>query len=479
MIYTKFRRPRLALLSSLMVAVLFCAMQASAQTTTGSVYGSAADSSGAVIPNAAIVLNNVETNAVLATKTSDSGAYVFPVVDPGTYKVTATMPGFSSETLKDLRLSANQNINASFILKAGSVDTIVEVEAGTTLVDTRESQLGQTIDQKQIQDLPLVGRSAYALVQLVPGITKYAASAQIGDSNGTEFSTNGIRPNFNSFYLDGAFDTSFYRGGGNVIPNPDALQEFRILTTNFDAEFGRYPGAVVNAITRSGTNTFHGTAYDYLRNNIFNAKNYFSTTGVSKLIYNVFGGGLGGPIVNDKIFFFGSYQGLRINETTQIFPSSITLPTAAERNGDFRQSTKKPNGPFCGTQYVICPTAFDKVSVKILDQYVPLGINGTSVAPQQSAPSPTRADQGTGRLDYQLSQAHKLQLTYFNSLGSGYNRTAGSNSLLDYSGITTYSNQSNYAIGDTWIASPRAVNSLIAFYSHSKTGSRKIGRAHV
>ena len=474
MIFTKIRRPVLSMLPIMLAIVLFGAMQASGQTTTGSVYGSATDSSGAVLPNAAIVLTNVETNAILTTKTSSSGAYVFPVVNPGAYKATATMPGFSSVTLNDIRLSANQNVNASFTLKAGSVDTIVEVEAGTTLVDTRESQLGQTIDQKQIQDLPLVGRSAYALVQLVPGITKYAASAQIGDSGGTQFSTNGIRPNFNSFYLDGAFDTSFYRGGGNVIPNPDALQEFRILTTNFDAEFGRYPGAVVNAITRSGTNDFHGTAYDYLRNNIFNAKNYFSTTGVSKLVYNVFGGGVGGPVINDKFFFFGSYQGLRINETTQIFPSSITLPTAAERTGDFRQSTKKPTGPFCGTQYVICPTALDPVSVKILNQYVPLGINGTSVAEQQSAPSPTRADQGTGRIDYQLSQTHKLQLTYFNSLGTGYNRTAGSNNLLNYSGITTYSNQSNYALGDTWVASPTAVNSLIAFYSHTKTGSRNI-----
>ena len=132
-----------------------------------------------------------------------------------------------------------------------------------------------TIDQQRIVDLPLAGRNTYDLVQLVPGITQYAASSQIGDNSGTQFSTNGLRTNFNSFYLDGSYDTSFFRGGGNIVPNPDALQEFRILTSNFDSEFGRYPGAVVNVITRTGANKYHGTLFEFLRNNVVQREELF------------------------------------------------------------------------------------------------------------------------------------------------------------------------------------------------------------
>ena len=221
-------------------------LPASGQTVTGSIYGTIGDTTGAIIPQATVTVTNVDTGQTLSTKSNASGAFVFPVVDPGTYKVTTSVEGFETMTQNDLRLSANQNINASFKLRAGAVQSVVTVDAGTTMVDTRESQLGETIDQRRIQDLPLVGRSSYDLVQTVAGVTNYAASAQIGDNNGTQFSVNGLRPNLNSYYLDGSYDNEFERGGGNIMPNPDALQEFRLLTTNFDAEFGRYPGGVVN-----------------------------------------------------------------------------------------------------------------------------------------------------------------------------------------------------------------------------------------
>ena len=280
----------------------------SGQTVTGSIYGNVADTTGAIIPGATVTVKNDATGQTLSTQSTGEGAFLFPVLDPGTYTVSTSVKGFESVTQKDLRLSANQNLNASFALHPGSVATQVTVDASTTLVDTRESQVGETIDQKRIEDLPLVGRSAYDLVQTVTGVTNYTPSAQIGDNNGTQFSVNGLRTNFNSYYLDGSFDNEFERGGGNVMPNPDALQEFRLLTTDFDAEFGRYPGGVVNVITRSGTNEFHGVAYDYLRNTVLNAHNHF-INGVSPLVYNVFGGGVGGPILRSKAFFYGELRG--------------------------------------------------------------------------------------------------------------------------------------------------------------------------
>jgi hypothetical protein len=301
---------------------------------TGSVYGTVSDTTGAIISEADVTVTNTDTGQSLSTKSNASGAFVFPALDPGNYRVSTSVTGFDRVTQQDLRLSANQNINAKFILHAGSIATEVTVDAGTTLVDTRESQLGETIDQRRIQDLPLVGRSAYDLVQTVTGVTNYSPSAPIGDNVGTQFSVNGLRSNLNSYYLDGSYDNVFARGGGNLMPNPDAIQEFRLLTTNFDAEFGRYPGGVVNVITRSGTNLFHGVAYDYLRNTILNAHNYF-TTGASPLVYNVFGGAIGGPVLRNKAFFYVTYEGTRISSPTTVTSSSLVVPTAAETDGRF------------------------------------------------------------------------------------------------------------------------------------------------
>lgn len=456
-------------------AIVAAIPSSSGQTVTGSIYGTVADTTGAVIPGATVVVKNVATGQTLSTRSNGGGTFLFPVLDPGTYAITTSVDGFESVTQQDLRLSANQNLNASFALHAGSVATKVTVDATTTLVDTRESQVGETIDQQRIQDLPLVGRSAYDLVQTVAGVTNYTSSAQIGDNNGTQFSVNGLRTNFNSYYLDGSFDNEFERGGGNVMPNPDALQEFRLLTTDFDAEFGRYPGGVVNVITRSGTNEFHGVAYDYLRNTVLTAHNYF-ISGVSPLVYNVFGGGVGGPILREKAFFYGSYEGTRISSPTVITSSSIVVPTLAERSGDFSADSAQvkaslTNLTTCGNPYIICPTALDPVVQRML-ALVPVGAPANSATPgappQQSEASPTSQNEGALRLDYQLNNAHKLQFTYFNSQGTGYDLNAQGNGILDYSGDTNYSAQYNYVLGDTWIISPRAVNSLRIFDTLNK-----------
>lgn len=475
--YPLARLRGLARLSAAILAILFTTSIALvAQTTTGSIYGTVTDASGAVIPGATITVTNPQTNETLTAKSNNDGAFVFPVVNPGTYKATATMAGFSTVTQTDLRVASNQNVNSSFTLSAGEVNSEVTVTAGAALIDTRESQIAETVDQKRIVDLPLSTRNAYDLVTLVPGITQYAAGAQIGDNGGTQFSTNGTRPNFNSFYLDGAYNTSFFRGGGNIVPAPDALEQFRIITSNFDAEFGRYPGAVVNTITRSGSNKWHGVAYDYLRNAIFNGRNYFTQAGTARaqFIYNVFGGGVGGPAIHDKLFFFLSYQGTRIRQVTTINPGAIVVPTDLERAGNFTASSVKPNTSICPG--FICPT--DPVTQNIL-KYVPRAdpsqttftSGGAPIAhpAQQQLPNPVIGDQGVGRITWNMNAAHALSFTYFNSQGKGFNRTAGSNQLLAYSGNSTYAGQSNYVLTDRWIISPHAVNTATAFYTLNKT----------
>jgi hypothetical protein len=299
----------------------------------------------------------------------------------------------------------------------------------------------------------------------VPGVTDYGAQNAGGNQFGTTFSVNGTRTNQDSFYLDGAFDSSLFITGGNLLPNPDALLEFRLLTNNFDAEFGRFPGGVVNVVTRSGGNAFHGSLYDYLRNNVLNSKNYFQTT-ITPLKQNQFGGTFGGPILHDKAFFFGSYEGLRILTPTIIAPTSISTPTPAEAGGDFSalSPANQPNVSCNGVHGVICPNQLDPVAQALLKQ-VPLANSTTGLTPQQSAAGNTTANQYLIRLDYAWTKSHQLSGTFFQSLSDSENANQGGNQILAYSGGQSTDNQTNVAISDVWTISPNKLNTFRPFYT--------------
>ncbi len=445
-------------------------MPGRAQTTTGSIYGTVTDQGGNLVPNAAVTITEVQTGITHTVQTNGSGNYVFPSVAAGDYKVATAATGFGTQTQSGLHVDANQNANASFVLAVGSQSQNVTVTSGVTLVDTRESQLGETVDQTRIEDLPPNGRDVSSLVQLIPGITAYGAQNPGGNQYGTTFSVNGSRTNEDSFYLDGAFDTSLFITGGNLLPNPDALQEFRLLTNNFDAEFGRFPGGVVNVLTRSGTNSFHGTVYDYLRNNDLNLKNYFNTT-ITPLKQNQFGGTIGGPILHDKAFFFGSYEGLRITTPTIITTGSLTTPTPAEAAGNFSALNPSQwpmlNGvPYScnGVQGVICPNLLDPVAQNLLKQ-VPLANPVTGQTPQQSASGNTSANQYLIHIDDQIAPSHQLSGMFFQSKSNNNNPNQGGNQILDYSGGTSTDNQTNVAITDVWTISPTKLNTFRPFYT--------------
>ena len=476
---------------------------AHAQTTTGSIYGTVGDSTGAVIPDASVTAKNVQNGFTNTVSSNASGDYVFPNLAPGNYTVSAQAAGFKSTTETGIVLDANQNVHVIIKLPIGATSETVSVSASTTLVDTRESQLGSTIDQKRLQNLPITGgsRDSYDLVQLSPGVTSYSENANspyVGDPVGATFSTNGIWPHDNSFYLDGADNRSVYRPGGNYAPNPDALQEFRLLSSNFDAEFGDMPGAVVNMITRSGSNDFHGELYDFDRNNIFATTTEFIAGPPAHLRQNQFGGTAGGPILHNKLFFFFAYQGLRIAtdavlpQNTGIMPTgpagTATGDTAGaspggERSGDF--STDKVI-PKCGPKTYPCPgTAgnpdttpgtipaayLDPVAVNIVKQYlpVPATFNGTSggPTPQQTANEPVTSDQYLGRGDYQLTDAHRLTFMYFHESGSQLT-PVDSQPILDYAGTNITDSQTNEIATDTWVISPTKLNSLRVYYSGNR-----------
>jgi hypothetical protein len=379
------------------------------------------------------------------------------------------MSGFDSQTQENIRLDAHQNVHVSFVLLVGSIEQNMIVEAATTQVDTRESQIGDTVDQKRIRDLPLNGRNAYDLVQIVPGVTNYLPDVATGSRVGTQLTINGITHD-TAYYLDGAYNTDVQLGG-NLLPNPDALQEFRVLTSNYDAEFGRLAGGVVDAITRSGTNQYHGLTYNYLRNNIFNAKNWFLTS-VAPLRQNQFGGNFGGPtsMTDHHGFFFFSYQGLRIRQPANVASSSLVTPTALERIGDFRSTpaTSRPNISCHGVQYTICPDLLDPVAQNLL-KFVPVG--DSAIGPnyghptQQSANNNLDANQLMVRVDYQLRQSHQLSGMYFQSRGTSNNPTIGNNQIVSYAGMQNYEGQYNGVASDVWTISPTRVNSLRTYYS--------------
>ena len=465
--------------AAIVAVFLFAQASAVAQTTTGSIYGSVVDPSGAVIPNATVTATNTATGATQTRTSNAAGEYTFPALDPGNYAVTAKVSGFQTVNQQGIVLSSNQNLHANFALKIGTSDASVTVDADTTLVDTREAQLAETIDQKQIEDLPLVNRDPYDLVTLVPGVTNYTADSQIGTRAGSTFSVNGLPVNTVAYYLDGTLDQAYYQGGGNLLPNPDALQEFRLLSSTFDAEFGRNPGGALNIITRSGTNKLHGMVYDYIRNDIFNAKNYFATTGSTALTQNQFGVNLGGPVPFGRghTFFFLSYEGLNQQTQASTYGSEITVATAAERTGDFTgdsaaiRNAITAKGGFKTAANTNCPNplkvcALDAVAQNAL-KFVPTA-NADGTTPQQNADAPLTSNQGLGRIDFQITPAHQIEVMYFQSIGNSVTPKVGASKILDYGNFTNYENEVNTVIGDTWTISSRTLNSVRAYYQQNR-----------
>jgi hypothetical protein len=309
-----------------------------AQFETASVLGYVRDTSGAFIPGATVSLMNQETKAVVTAKTSAAGAYEFTDVRIGNYTVTANANGFDVSTTPPFAVTVNARQRVDLAMKIGSTNETVTVGSAADLLQTDSSERGQVIGTREVENLPLNGRAYADLAALVPGVRRNILENTTDSSRDASFDVNGQRSEFNNFLLDGvdnnAYGTS-NQGFSNqsIPPSPDAISEFRVETDNYSAEYGRSAGAVVNVSIRSGTNQFHGKAYEYLRNTIFNAIGPFTPptdplTGKPQkpaLLRNQFGGTFGGPLLKDKLFFFGDYEGTR-QDVHSI--DEATVPTA-------------------------------------------------------------------------------------------------------------------------------------------------------
>lgn len=316
-------------------AVLLPAISAFAQTTNGRIVGSITDSSGATMPAARITVRNLGTGITESAVTGDSGTYVFPNLLIGSYELTAEAQGFRRMVRRPLELQVGQTIRVDLVLQPGEVTEQVTVEAGAPLIQTDQSSVGQVIENKTVVELPLNGRNFVRLGSLMPGTTQGAP----GDGTrrlrqgGELLTANGARAEHNNFMLDGVENNSAIEGVAVIIPSVDAIQEFKVQTSNYSAEFGRAAGAVVNLAIKSGTNQIHGTVYEFLRNNVLDARDFFAL-GVQPLRRNQFGGSIGGPVIRNKLFLFGNAEWARERRTTTF---GAIVPTDAMR-GQLRRT---------------------------------------------------------------------------------------------------------------------------------------------
>jgi hypothetical protein len=320
---------------------------------TGVILGTVTDPTGAAVPGATVKLMNADTGLVRTTSSGRLGAYEFLEVPVGqSYRVQVEAKGFAKATQGGIVLLVNQRFRADFQLVVGSTTQTIEISAHTVQVETTSTQLGDVIDDKKMTGLPLNGRSYIDLLGLQAGVVPVTSDASTQDRpvSGTlsagNLSVNGQRESANEFLVNGGDVEEGRNNGAAIDPSLDSIQEFRLLTNSFDAEYGRFSGAVVNVITKSGTNGFHGDAYEFLRNNVLDSRNFFDPErGVFQR--NQFGGTAGGPIVKNLLFFFGDYQGTR--ERRGLSTGIIPVPSASERNGDFSDVGTTGFAPFSGS----------------------------------------------------------------------------------------------------------------------------------
>src|SRR6266404_368863 len=302
-----------------------------AQTTTTTIVGTVTDQSGATISNAQVTATNVATNLTRTVPSNTQGEYRIEFLPIGTYSLKVSAAGFKNSVRNDIVLQVNDKARIDVSLTVGQVGETVEVSGGVPLVNTTSAELGRTVQNAEITELPIVNRNAYTLLDLTPGVQSNVSGITLGFPEQRTMINGGVDGGTGSvnYYLDGGTNMTGLRNTGNSLPNPDAIQEFRVQTNSYAAEFGRFAGGVINVLTKSGTNQFHGSLFEFNRNTIFNANVWGSTLATPPLHRNQYGGTVGGPIKKDKTFFFASYSGLR--QITSTFLNNAVVPTPLER----------------------------------------------------------------------------------------------------------------------------------------------------
>jgi len=453
------------------------ALTARAQNVTGTITGLVTDATGAVVPGASVKALRRGTNASFSGVTDAVGTYVIRSLPIGEYQVQAQAAGFKRFESSAIRLQVNEVVRLDIGLTVGQTTDVVEVQAKAVTVDTTSPVLKGVIDQRRIEDLPLNGRDATQLMRLVAGV-QIGGGDVISPSTFpgvTGVSVNGSRSNTTNYILDGAQNNDHYNNAPYPLPNPDALAEFSVQTNSFSAEYGRNLGGVVNAVTKSGTNEFHGVAFGYLRNYALNAANFFAPPKATNpnekqddgLKRTQFGGTLGGPIVKDRLFFFGSYQGTRLRQR----PVSrfVNTFTSAERSGDFSATTtpvRDPDGgTFPGNRIPI--SRFDRAAYSLLQDAMPIPASGRELF--IVTPSDRDEDQYLFKTDYQWRANHSVSGRFARTRSDQPGTAVATNYYAWVTGRKWIND--SVAFKDTFTFSPAVINEANFSYSRLDTPS--------
>jgi len=377
---------------SLVCTLLFCAIPSVAQTSSGTIFGRVTDPNGGLVSGATVTILNQNTGATRGATTDDKGEFLVSPLPIGKYTVKVAMTGFNEAIVADLTLEIQEKREVNLSLQvAGTAETVTVTNEAPALERT-SSNLGQVIHQRSIVELPLNGRNFVQLGTLAPGAIKSEGqqfnqpSSSTGARGTTSLSVNGLKENANDWILDGVDNNELTAGAISIMPSIDAIQEFKVMTSNYSAQYGRNGGGTIILTTKAGSNSFHGSLFEFLRNDVFDARNFFDGSDKPSFRQNQFGGSIGGPIIKDKIFIFGDYQGTRIRKELTFVS---TVPTAKARLGDFSEpgqasvfdpcSVVNPATHQCTTFNLGARTQFagnkiptdrlDPIALKLLDFY--------------------------------------------------------------------------------------------------------------
>jgi Carboxypeptidase regulatory-like domain len=458
--------------------VAACSTIGRAQTTTsGQINGTVTDSSGALVIGANISVVNTATGVSYHTTTDNLGSYHVTQLPPGSYNMEAARIGFRTEKLEAFRVYVDQTVQENVTLTVGQSVQTVSVSAATLLLDTETTNQGQVVETQVIDNMPLNGRDVLQLAQLsagvtpiIPGMSSPASQWTTGSTAiAVSISVAGMREDDVSYLYDGIETRDAWYGAAGLLPSPDFVQEFKVEQSGATADYGD-GGAFVDVVTRSGTNKFHGTAYEYVRNNNFDARNYFDVGAPPPFHQNQFGGSLGGPIRKDKMFFFFNYEGFR-----QIQPADEyeNVPTAQQIAGNFMTDSKQllnPENnyqPFPGNQ--IGSQYFNSIGQKILALYP--APNGTYPGGKNYfdiSNTTNNWDQENARYDYKVSNADNVFVRFTNQ-----NQTTSETYMTAAREILFPSDPKNLAVGWTHVFSAHLVNNVRYGWSHTETGEQR------
>jgi hypothetical protein len=509
--------------SVLSLCLIFSTLM-SAQSTGGRILGRVSDPTGAFLAGVKVTATNEATSVARDTQTNESGEYGFPQVPVGTYTISFDLTGFKTNVRKGIAVDLNQVITLNSVLQIGQTKETVEVTSEAPIVDTTSTQLGAVMDSRQVSELPLNSRDTYQLLQLQPGVQGVGGSDLFyGSNTAGAVSVNGGRGRSNNFSVNGGDGNDLFVNGPAIQPSPDSIEEFRVISNTFDAEYGRNSGAVINVVTKSGTNQLHGSFYEFFSNDVLDSKGFLDPATPNNK-ENQFGGTFGGPIKKDRTFIFASYEGRRV--VKGIVGDPTVVPTAAERGaggltyGDFSQSpfggtltdnavadilqqrgngacmnaitaaggTLSPGTPWGGPGGVFpnsqIPTAcFDPVAFNLMNQYVPCpnadptcsNLANTTNIFQSIPDSQQHENQFTVKLDHHINDRQNLSVYYyFNDAYDAEPFTrfqAPSNNLLPGFGDLNKTRSQQVNLSHTWTLSATMVNEARITYFREGQGT--------